>query len=62
MEMDIRMGGLAKCKVTSVSALRDVASRIEAGETQGRIYDDYGRELGWFDCMPEVLNQSPDYS
>jgi hypothetical protein len=47
---------MEECVAQTVLSLRELADRIERGEESGKISDKNGKEIGWFDCLPEEID------
>jgi hypothetical protein len=53
VEINVELALLEDCVALTAASLREVADRIEEGEESGKILDDDGNEIGWYDTQPE---------
>lgn len=58
VELNVELPLMEECVAQTVLSLRELADRIEKGEEMGKIHDKDGKEIGWFDCLPEEIHES----
>lgn len=58
VEINVQLPLMEECVAQTVVSLRELADRIERGEENGQIRNKDGKEIGWFDCLPEEMNDS----